>query len=41
VPDIGDRTVLVSGSPASVRSLRAAARAAGARRVHVDSFAGY
>jgi ferredoxin-NADP reductase len=41
VPDIGDRTVLVSGSPASVRSLRSAARAAGARRVHVDSFAGY
>lgn len=41
VPDIADRTVLVSGSPASVRSLRAAARAAGARRVHVDSFAGY
>ncbi|MFF2246768.1 FAD-dependent oxidoreductase [Arthrobacter sp. NPDC058130] len=41
VPDIGGREVFVSGSPASVRSLRAAARGAGARRVHVDSFTGY
>lgn len=41
VPDIADRDVFVSGSPASVRSLRAAARGAGARRIHVDSFAGY
>ncbi|MDR6435881.1 ferredoxin-NADP reductase [Paenarthrobacter nicotinovorans] len=41
VPDIGEREVFVSGSPASVDSLRAAARSAGARRVHVDSFAGY
>jgi ferredoxin-NADP reductase len=41
VPDIADRVVYVSGSPASVRSLRAAARRAGARRIHVDSFAGY
>ena len=41
VPDIADREVFVSGSPASVRSLRAAARAAGARKIHVDSFAGY
>ena len=41
VPDIAGREVYVSGSPASVRSLRAAARGAGARRVHVDSFAGY
>jgi ferredoxin-NADP reductase len=41
VPDIGDREVYVSGSPASVDSLRAAARGAGARRVHIDSFAGY
>lgn len=41
VPDIADREVFVSGSPASVDSLRAAARAAGARRIHVDSFAGY
>ncbi len=39
---LGDREVFVSGSPpASVESLRAAARGAGARRVHVDSFAGY
>ncbi len=41
VPDIGARRVYVSGSPASVASLRRAARQAGARRVHVDSFAGY
>ena len=41
VPDIADREVFVSGSPASVDSLRSAARGAGARRVHVDSFAGY
>lgn len=41
VPDIAGRSVYVSGSPASVRSLRAAARRAGARRIHVDSFAGY
>ena len=41
VPDIAAREVFVSGSPASVRSLRAAARGAGARHVHVDSFTGY
>ena len=41
VPDIAGRIVYVSGSPASVRSLRAAARRAGARKIHVDSFAGY
>jgi ferredoxin-NADP reductase len=41
VPDIASRDVYVSGSPASVRSLRAAARSAGARRIRVDSFAGY
>jgi ferredoxin-NADP reductase len=41
VPDIAGREVYVSGSPASVRSLRAAARSAGARRIHVDSFSGY
>ncbi|MEO5778561.1 MULTISPECIES: FAD-dependent oxidoreductase [Arthrobacter] len=41
VPDISARDVFVSGSPASVRSLRSAARGAGARRIHVDSFAGY
>jgi ferredoxin-NADP reductase len=41
VPDIADRTVYVSGSPVSVASLRRAARKAGARRVHVDSFSGY
>ena len=41
VPDISRRHVYVSGSPASVRSLRAAARRAGARRIRVDSFSGY
>ncbi len=41
VPDIGSRHVYVSGSPASVENLRGAARKAGARRVHVDAFAGY
>lgn len=41
VPDIAERTVYISGSPASVASLRRAARKAGARRVHVDSFSGY
>ncbi|ELT42739.1 ferredoxin--NADP reductase [Arthrobacter nitrophenolicus] len=41
VPDIHSREVYVSGSPASVAALRRAARKAGARRVHVDSFSGY
>lgn len=41
VPDIADREVYVSGSPASVAALRRAARKAGAGRVHVDSFSGY
>lgn len=41
VPDIAQRRVFISGSPASVGSLRRAARQAGARRIHVDSFAGY
>jgi ferredoxin-NADP reductase len=41
VPDIGTRAVYISGSPASVASLRRAARKAGAARVHVDSFSGY
>ena len=41
VPDIASREVYISGSPASVRSLGAAARGAGARRVHEDSFTGY
>ncbi|WP_248759971.1 ferredoxin--NADP reductase [Pseudarthrobacter sp. SSS035] len=41
VPDIAGRAVYISGSPASVASLRRAAHKAGARRVHVDSFSGY
>jgi ferredoxin-NADP reductase len=41
VPDVAGREVYISGSPASVRSLGTAARRAGARRVHEDSFTGY
>ncbi|MHC6592350.1 FAD-dependent oxidoreductase [Arthrobacter sp. C152] len=41
VPDIAARDVYVSGSPASTASLRRAAKSAGARRVHADSFSGY
>jgi ferredoxin-NADP reductase len=41
VPDIARRQVYISGSPASVSSLRRAARRAGAKRVRVDSFSGY
>lgn len=41
VPDVAGREVYVSGSPASVASLRRAAKRAGAAKVHVDSFSGY
>lgn len=41
VPDIAGREVYISGSPSSVASLRWAARRAGARRLHTDSFSGY
>lgn len=41
VQDITAREVFISGSPSAVESLRAAARNAGARRIHTDSFAGY
>ena len=41
VPDIRDRAVYISGSPKNVQDLRAVARAAGARKIHVVSFAGY
>lgn len=41
IPDIAQREVFISGSPASVASLRRAAREAGAGRIHVDSFSGY
>ncbi|QCR19942.1 FAD-dependent oxidoreductase [Agrococcus sp. SGAir0287] len=41
VPDLAERQVLVSGSSAQVGSLRRIAKAAGARRVLVDAFAGY
>lgn len=41
VPDIDGREVYISGPPSSVAALRTAARQAGARRVHTDSFTGY
>lgn len=41
VPDVADRQVLVSGSSEQVGRLRRIAKAAGARRVLVDAFAGY
>ncbi|MHC6221493.1 FAD-dependent oxidoreductase [Arthrobacter sp. MMS24-S77] len=41
VPDVAKRDVYVSGSPENVDSLRSAARRAGARRIHTDSFSGY
>ncbi|WP_284984704.1 oxidoreductase [Arthrobacter sp. efr-133-TYG-118] len=41
IPDVAKRDVYVSGSPANVDALRSAARHAGARRIHVDAFAGY
>lgn len=41
VPDLARREVYVSGSPGSAAALRRAAKSAGARRVHVDSFSGY
>ncbi len=41
IPDVAERDVYVSGSPANVDALRSAARHAGARRIHVDAFAGY
>lgn len=41
VPDIRNRAVYISGSPKNVQALHAVARAAGARKIRVDSFAGY
>lgn len=41
VPDVAERQVLVSGSSEQVGRLRRIAKAAGARRVLVDAFAGY
>lgn len=41
VPDLASRTVYAAGSPALVSEARAAARAAGARRVRTDRFLGY
>ncbi|MFC0456828.1 hypothetical protein ACFFGR_09765 [Arthrobacter liuii] len=41
MPDIASRDAYISGSPASVATLRRAAKRAGARRVHIDSFSGY
>lgn len=41
VPDLGERTVLLSGAPGEVARLRRALRAAGARRIRTDVFLGY
>ncbi|MFD1721720.1 FAD-dependent oxidoreductase [Amnibacterium endophyticum] len=41
VPGLAGRTALVSGSPRFVAEARALLRAAGARRVRTDAFAGY
>lgn len=41
VPGLADREVMVSGSPASVSTVRRQARAAGVRRVRTDTFLGY
>ncbi|SMH33720.1 Ferredoxin-NADP reductase [Rathayibacter oskolensis] len=41
VPDAPRRIGLVSGSPSFVDSVRGALRAAGAKRIRTDSFAGY
>jgi len=41
VPDLRERTVYLAGSPEALRVLRRALRAAGARRVRTDAFAGY
>ena len=41
VPDVAERQVLVSGSSEQVGRLRRIVKAAGARRVLVDAFAGY
>jgi len=41
VPDIARRVVLVSGPPAMVEGVGAAARDLGARRVETDAFSGY
>lgn len=41
VPDLRERTVLVSGSPMAVSAVRSGARALGVRRVRTDVFLGY
>ncbi len=41
VPDLGGRTVLLSGSPAFIGGFRAAMRSAGVSRVKTDAFLGY
>jgi len=41
VPDLAERTVLVSGSPGSVAAVKLIAREQGARRVRTDVFLGY
>ncbi|WP_243855091.1 oxidoreductase [Diaminobutyricimonas sp. TR449] len=41
VPDVAERAAYVSGSPAFVDGIRRVVRAAGARRLRTDLFAGY
>ncbi|THJ66183.1 FAD-dependent oxidoreductase [Arthrobacter echini] len=41
VPDLTERTVLVSGSPHFIREVRAQLRVAGVSRVRTDAFLGY
>lgn len=41
VPDIAQRRVFISGSPALVTSVTPVARAAGAKRITTDTFSGY
>jgi ferredoxin-NADP reductase len=41
VPDLGRRTVLVSGSPRFIGDIRRVVRAAGVSRVRTDAFLGY
>ncbi|MUK02159.1 oxidoreductase [Vibrio cholerae] len=41
VPDLGRRTVLVSGSPRFIGDIRSAVRTAGVSRVRTDAFLGY
>lgn len=41
IPDVAERTVLLSGAPADVSRLRSELRSAGVRRIRTDVFLGY